>query len=342
MAETRRPGDSRLISGLGPHGEFPASVEQLVVSEVGAATAAVAGFSVALVLHTTRSDWSKLQVAGIRATLEHYQAELMEVVECGFQPERQVASLDRLLELEPDAIISVPVGIVQVADAHRRIGEAGIKLVLMDNAPMGMVAHRDYACVISADNFGNGEVAAEVLAQHIPSGGRVIVLGYDIYFYATNERELGFRRWMRENRPDVTITRAEFEQPEDAGSVVRDLIAANDVIDALFVVWDEPALLAAEAVRQAGRSIPMSTVDLGNRVALEIASDGMIKGAGAQLPYDQGGAEATAAIMALVGDEPPEWVALPALAVTRQNVIEAYEAVWHAKAPGELREALKA
>ncbi len=59
------------------------------------------------------------------------------------------------------------------------------------------------------------------------------------------------------------------------------------------------------------------------------------------MPYDQGGAEATAAIMALVGDEPPEWVALPALAVTRQNVIEAYEAVWHAKAPGELREALK-
>ncbi len=145
----------------------------------------------------------------------------------------------------------------------------------MDNAPIGMVAHRDYACVISADNFGNGEVAAEVLAQHIPSGGRVIVLGYDIDFYVTNERELGFRRWVRENRPDVTITRAEFEQPEDAGSVVRDLIAADDVIDALFVVWDEPALLAAEAVRQAGRSIPMSTVDLGNGVALEIASDGM-------------------------------------------------------------------
>ncbi len=91
-------------------------MEQLVVSEEGAARAAVAGFSVALVLHTTRSDWSKLQVAGIRATLEHYQAELMEVVECGFQPERQVAALDRLLELEPDAIISVPVGIVQVAD----------------------------------------------------------------------------------------------------------------------------------------------------------------------------------------------------------------------------------
>ena len=46
-----------------------------------------------------------------------------------------------------------------------------------------------------------------------------------------------------------------------------------------------------------------------------------------------------AAIMALAGDEPPAWIALPALAVTRDNVIDAYQAVWHEPAPPSLGEA---
>lgn len=113
-------------------------------------------------------------------------------------------------------------------------------------------------------------------------------------------------------------------------------IEAGDQADAVFVVWDEPALLVSAALREAGRSTPIVTVDLGRGVAHEISSGGLIKGGGAQLPYDQGVAEAMAAIMALAGDEPPPWVALPALAVSRENIAEAYEAVWHRAAPSEL------
>ena len=65
-------------------------------------------------------------------------------------------------------------------------------------------------------------------------------------------------------------------------------------------------------------------------------------GVGAQMPYDLGVAEATATIMALVGAEPPPWVALPALSVTRRNVVEAYETVWHQPAPADLRAACEA
>jgi len=67
-------------------------------------------------------------------------------------------------------------------------------LVLMDNAPLGMVARRDYVSVVSADNFGNGEIAAEILADHIPDGGTACIVGYSADFYVTNERDLGFRK----------------------------------------------------------------------------------------------------------------------------------------------------
>ena len=85
------------------------------------------------------------------------------------------------------------------------------------------------------------------------------------------------------------------------------------------------------------RSIPVTTVDLGLDAARELARRGLVKGIAAQRPYDLGVAEATAAIMALVGDEPPPWVALPGFPVTRANVIDAYESVWHAEAPDALR-----
>ena len=104
----------------------------------------------------------------------------------------------------------------------------------------------------------------------------------------------------------------------------------------LFVVWDEPAILAAKVLEQLRFSIPMTTIDLGNAAAINMAKGGVIKGIGAQRPYDQGKAAATAALLALLGRQLPSWVALPGHAVTQDNVVEAYQMVWHTPAPPEL------
>jgi ribose transport system substrate-binding protein len=327
---------SRPISGLGPHGEFPASPDQLRLSPEAKAAASVRRYSIAVVVHTTRSDWSRLQVSGIRAALAEFDANLDRVVECGFVPDAQVAAMQELLDQPPDAIISIPVDSLKAADIHRRIAESNIKLVLMDNAPVGMVARKDYVSVVSADNFGNGEIAAGLLDAYVPSGGRVTVVGYGVDFPVTNERELGFRKALGERRPDVRIGRIKFDEPERAGEAVGTYLETGETPDAMFVVWDEPALLVSRALEAAGLAIPIVTVDLGLEVAIEIARGGLIKGGGAQLPFDQGFAEATVAIMALAGDAPPPWIALPALAVTQHNIREAYQAVWHESAPREL------
>lgn len=327
------------VEGLGPHGESAASVDQLAVSESDAARAREARFSVAVVIHTTGSDWSRQQIAGISDTLKLYGAALIDVVDCGFRARNQVEALDSLIARVPDAIISLPLDNLRAAEVHRRVTDAGIRLILMDNAPIGMIAGKHYVSVISADNFGNGQVAATILAPHVPERGTVGIIGFGVDFFATNEREIGFRKWMREHRPDVTLRLAEFLDLEMAGDVALEIVAHDRPIDALFVAWDEPAIRVVRALRAANWDIPITTVDLGNEVALEIARSGLIKGVGAQMPYDLGVAEATATVMALVGAEPPPWVALPALSVTRANVLDAYEAVWHRRAPAELREA---
>ena len=128
---------------------------------------------------------------------------------------------------------------------------------------------------------------------------------------------------------------------ESAGDITMEFLRANRGIEALFIAWDEPALQVIRALRAAGRQIPIATVDLGREIAVEIARGDLVKGVGAQLPYDLGVAEALVAIISLTGGEPPPWIALPALSVTRINILDAFEIVWHGPAPAAVRRALE-
>jgi ribose transport system substrate-binding protein len=304
------------IAGLGPHGERAVPPDRLGLSDAEADEARRRRFAVAIALHTTKSDWSKQQLAGIVATLGRYSAAVIDVADCGFGIDAQIAALDRLAHEAPDAVISIPIGNTAVAEAHRRVARAGIKLVLLDNVSTGLLPGSDYASVISADNFGLGQVAASLLEPHIPRAGSVGMLTYGVDFFATNEREIGFRKWMAAARPDIALKQGKFRTIELAQSVTENLLAANPELSGLFVAWDEPAMGAVAALRACSRPLPMTTIDLGNEAAIELASGRIIKGVGAQQPYDQGVAVATATLMALVGRQPPPWVALPGLPVT--------------------------
>jgi ribose transport system substrate-binding protein len=329
-----------VLAGLGPHGESPASADELILSDAAIETARERRFSVAIVLHTTKSDWASQQLAGITTTLAGYGGTIMAVVDCEYRADRQIEELRRITAMRPDAVISIPVDNVLTADAYRKVGEAGIKLVLMDNAPIGMRAGKDYVTVVSSDNFGNGQVAAAIISDNVPPHGVVGIIGFGVEYYVTKEREIGFRKWMGERRPDVTMRQAQFTELPAAGQMTADFLALNHDVDALFVVWDEPAMIIARTLRSIGRTVPMVTIDLGNDVAREIARGDIIKGVGAQRPYDLGVAEARGAIIALTGGEPPPWIANPALSVTRANILDAYEAVWRMPAPTELRDIL--
>ncbi len=330
------------IAGLGPHGERAVPSEHVSISEENAALAQRSQFKVAVVLHTTESDWSRQQIAGIVATLGRYAAAVVDVVDCQFCADKQIRELQRLVGEAPDAIISIPIGNTAVADAHHQVSRAGIKLILVDNVPTGLLPGTNYASVVSADNFGLGQISASLLSEHVDQGSTIGMLTYGADFFVTNEREIAFRKWMAANRPDVQLAQQKFADVADAGRATAALLDTSAGCAGLFVVWDEPAMQAVPMLRKRALDIPVTTVDLGNDAAIELASGNMIKGIGAQQPYAQGIAAATATLLALVDEQPPPWIALPGLAVTRQNVIESYQVVWHAPAPQALLAANRA
>ena len=320
-------------SGLGPRGEKAFPADRLILTDAEAAQARAGRFAAAIVLHTTTSDWSRQELAGIIATLGHHGATVTEIIDCGFNKDKQNRDLLRLANEPIHAVISLPLGSSGVLEGHRGIMRAGKVLVLLDNAPSGMRPGVDYVAVSSADNFGLGAIAAELTSPHVTNEGVAGILTYEAEFFVTNEREIAFRKWMSVERPDVTLVRGRFAKVEDAGAAYGRLLTENDDLDCVFVAWDVPALKVLSAIRDGAKSLPMVTVDLGNEIAAELRSGGPLKGIAAQRPYDQGAAAASTALFGLIGRPPPAWITSTGLKVTRENLRESYEAVWHAPAP---------
>lgn len=324
------------ISGLGPHGERAAPPERISLLPDDRIAAKSAGWRVAIVLHTLESDWAKQLVAGMVGIFGDCGAAVVDVVDCGFSPERQTAELDRLTADRPDAIISLPVANEQVAAAHARVSAAGIKLVLLDNAPTGLLPGKHYTALVSADNFGLGKIAAAGLSPHISDGSEVGVLGFSADFFATNEREIAFTKWLQANRPDITPRVRRFARIEDAADAAQALLHDHPALAGLFVIWDTPALAVADALDARGVTLPMATVDLGEVAAIRLAKGDLIRCIAAQRPFQQGVASAQTVILCLLGRPVPAWIALPGIGVTRDNVVESFQTVWRQPAPREV------
>ncbi len=335
-------GASPLVAGLGPHGERAASSDRIVLSGKDVSFARDRAFKVAVVLHTTESDWAKQQLAGMGAILSDHAAVITTVVDCDFSLDRQTLALNHLAGETLDGVISIPLGNSRaLRDAYRAVSAAGKNLVLLDNAPVGLMPESDYVSVVSADNFGLGEIAAAQLSPYVPQGGKIGLVAFRLGFFATTQREISFRRWIERQRPDVVIRHVKFEQIEHIESLVGGFLDANTDTAGLFAVWDGPALRSMRAVESRSRSIPVTTVDLGRDIATALAEGRLIKGVAAQRPFDQGCTSANVLLSSLAGNTVPSWVVLPGLPVTVANVIDAFQQIWHAPAPPGLLAALK-
>lgn len=324
------------ISGLGPHGERAAPPERVSLLPEDCSAAKAAGKRVAIVLHTLDGDWTNLQISGMLGIFGDCGVVVTEVVDCGFSAERQEAELDRLIGTRPDAIVALPVANEQVVAAFKRVSAAGIRLVLLENVPTGLLPGTHYTSLVSSDNFGLGEMAAVGLAPHLPQGAVVGVLGFAANFFATNEREIAFTNWMQANRPDVETHVLRFGVLDEAANLAERLIVDHPTISGFFVVWDTPALTVSTRLKASGRSLAMATVDLGEDVAIALAAGKPFVSVAAQQPFQQGVVAAQTTILALLGRTIPAWIALPGVPVARDNVADSFQLIWRKPAPREV------
>ena len=251
------------IIGQGPNGEKAASVDQLRLTDDEIAKVKAGHFKVGITMQTVNLDWSQLQVQGVTDTLNKYDVQVIGVASAEYQVDKQIADIENTIQRHPDGIISIPVDGTATAATYKKISEAGIKLVFMDNVPPGLKHPEQYASMISADSQGNGWIAAQILASCVPDGGTIGLVNFGVDYFSTNERTKGVRDWMAKNRPDIQLKQVDFTDPSKVAQIAGDFLTANPDVQGLFAVWDQPALDALSSMRAQGLDIPVATVDLG-------------------------------------------------------------------------------
>ena len=340
---TQSSGEEDQILTKGPHGEQGVNADTITLSDEQKNAIKKGNFKVALCMHYGGNDWATAQINAIKDTCAELNMEVVAVTDANFSAEKQVSDIETVMALKPDAIISIPTDITATADAYKRAIDSGIKVVFMDNAMKDMEGGKDYVSCVSADSYGNGVAAARLLGEKLNGKGKVGMVYYDADFFVTNQRDAGFRDTLKKEFPDIEIVAEQGFTDENGCNEQADAILTQfPDIDGIYASWDIPMEGILSSVRAAGKEgkIALVVIDLGNNIALEIAK-GTVVGVGAQMPYDQGVAETKLAALSLIGESTPAYVVCPAMKVDKENVLDAYKAVYHVDAPSWLVEADK-
>lgn len=328
----------------GPNGEEASPADEVELTEEQEAEIAEMGLRAAIVMHYGGNDWANAQIAGLTAEFERLGIQVVATTDANFSPSTQVSNIETVLQQNPDIIVSIPTDEVATAGAYRRASDQGVTLVFMDNVPEGFTAGEEYASLVSSDNYGNGVTSAYLLARELGGAGEIGMIYHEADFFVTQQRYDGFMETLEEEFPDIEVVQEQgIAGPDfagDAQGAANAMLTQNPDLDGIWAVWDVPAEGVMAAARETGRTdIKIATQDLGTNVAIALARDEMIVGLGAQLPYDQGVAEARLAALDVLGEDVPPYVAVSALPVDHDNVLEAWEQVYNEAPPASVEDA---
>lgn len=334
------------VLSKGPNGEAPAAASSIFLNDDEIAKIKAMKATAAIVMHYGGNDWSQAQINGLKTQFAVMGIEVIAVTDAGFKPEKQVADIETIMARSPDIIVSIPTDPVATAAAFRAASEAGIKLVFMDNVPAKFVAGKDYIASVSADNYGNGVAAAHLMAQALSEEGQIGLVFHAADFFVTRQRYDGFKATIATDYPNIKIVAEQgIGGPDfsgDADRAANAMLTSNPGINGIWAVWDVPAEGVIAAARASGRDdLVITTIDLGENVAISMAQGGHVYGLGAQRPYHQGVTEALLAGYGLLDKDAPAFVALPALPVQQSNLLEAWMTVYSAEATDNIKNSIK-
>lgn len=325
--------------GLSPRDKAPASpdVAELTTEEI--AKVKDSHFKVGIAMQTMDIDYSTILVRAMERTFDEHGVEVLAITDGAWNVTKQQTDIQNLIQMGPDGILSVPTDSVGMASTYKTVSQAGIKLITLDDMPPGLEWPNEVATSSGMDQKGMGQIAMSILAECIPEGGTVGMVTIDIVLWAANQRDEGAMEWLERERPDITLKTIGVVNPNDVGQKASDFVTANPDLQGLWTPWDGPGLQALAGLRAIGKDIPVTTQDLGTEFGMNIAQGSQLIGGGAQELDAQGRTHALAMIKVLLGNEMPEYIAHPAIAVTKGNLSSAWQQVWGDAPPAALTEA---
>jgi ribose transport system substrate-binding protein len=176
---------------------------------------------------------------------------------------------------QTDAIVLVSADPSQIANQLQEAFDAGIPVFGCDSGFIeGMQVNA------TSDNYQMGSLIVHYLFDDLMGGkGTVIALTHRPHPGVVKRCE-AFDDIIKDY-PDITLITEQHvpaEQPiNDAQAIVENLLLANaekDSVTAIWAAWDEPAIGATQALKEAGRDEVIVTGVDGNQQAVALVAEG--------------------------------------------------------------------
>lgn len=329
------------LIGVGSRGLEPSDPQTVELSDSQVSELEEMDASAGIVFHYLKTAWVRLQRSGLEAQFDEIGIEIESVQGAEFEARTQASIVETLASSNSiDAITSRPLSSDTTSSAFQAAADAGKELVFMDDIPSELSHPEEFVSMVASDNRALGVISGHIMGEFVGEG-KVMMIGFANDVKSVNERELGFRQTIENEYDGIEIVeKVEFTDANKVQDMAQNIMTANPDADGVWTAWDDPpGMQAVAAARENGldpQEFHITTCDLGERSAQNMAEGGYIKGIGAQRPYDQGVAEANAIGQALLGNEAPPYIAVPAVGITRKNLLSAYETVFKSSPPEEL------
>jgi LacI family transcriptional regulator len=212
------------------------------------------------------------------AVREAFEAEVVTflptVFRCRFhfaevmKPVELAQLIDRIRLRGTDGMVVKAPDVPDIVEAVGRVVEAGIPVVTLvtDLPNVARVAY------VGADNRAAGETAAYLMGEYLGNGGHALVTLSSSRFRGEEEREIGFRRTIRECFPAIGITEISEGHGTDAatGTLVAEALSRDPSINAVYSIGggNRAVLAAFEAADRPIRIFVAHDLDADNRVLL--------------------------------------------------------------------------
>ncbi|WP_119066620.1 substrate-binding domain-containing protein [Aggregatilinea lenta] len=234
------------------------------------------------------------------------------------------SDVEDVLAQDVDGII-ISAGWIEAAPAALdAIQQAGVPVVLVDR----LLKDGEYTSWIGPDNFTIGVQDGEYIVERLGGEGLLVVLrGGPADNTIGLDRTNGVLSIVEASNIEVVMAPDFGNWSEDGGfTLMEDMLAQHDQIDAVFCENDSMCLGAQKAIEDAGRSDEMFLVGVdGQKEALVAIMEGTNYAATGLNNSDQIGRAAFHRLMAiLAGATAPKDTAFPSPRITIDNVIKYY------------------
>ena len=321
----------------GPHGESAVPAASITLTSEEEAKIKDGKYAAALAWHTA-SDYTTAVDEGAKEEFARLGIPVVAEANAGFDAAKQKSDIETLLARKPNIILSLPVDPDTAAEVYRPAIEAGVVLGFVDNAPKGYAQGKDYATIVSDDLFQMGAKAADAMAHAIGGKGKVGYLFHDANFYVTNQRDQAFKETIETKHKDIAIVAEQgLADPTRAEDIINAFMLKHPDLDAVYVTWAEPAEFVLAALRNNGNThTKIVTLDLSEPLALDMVKGGNVAAIVADEAYGIGATLARASAAKLLGKELPPYVAVNAIAITKDNLKEGWFQSLHREPPASL------